>query len=317
MDPPPPAASAVQQSGMLIGLPILLAVLAIQPEPAPPTAPAAPASNEPEAIAPVQAVHTATIVKPDPAAVDLLTRLETAGDALRTLESELTHINKKSDLEGNLQTLKRGRLYFRAEPGTESAAAPRKVFQIDFREVEFDNKRLPEDQSFIFDGRWLVEKQSKNKQMFKYEVVPPGQTTDPLAVGEGPFPVPIGQKRDRILERFLATVVPSEEGFPQTLDASGKPFPLPEWVKSSVQLKLVPRTDAREARDFQEVRIWYDKADLLPRMAKTLKIDDSSDEVLLRAIKVNQALPEGVFVTDAPTGWNVQVDRFKDPNADQ
>ena len=157
-----------------------------------------------------------------------------------------------------------------------------------------------------------------NKQMFKYRVVPPGQTTDPLAVGEGPFPIPIGQKKDRILERFHATLMPPDEGFPVPLkDADGKPNPKMAWVMDTYQLRLIPKQGAREGRDFQEIRLWYTKGEFLPRVAKTVKLDDSSDEVLLTDIKQNQPLPPGTFDTTAQPGWDVQVEESNQRKADK
>ncbi|MCC6321360.1 MAG: hypothetical protein IT438_07990 [Phycisphaerales bacterium] len=329
-------------------LPILVLSIA-QPPATPPDVPAQ-APAQPGAIEPI---HTEITVKPPPKVVPgaaddkiadsdaLLAALETAGAQLRTLSADLTHINRKSELEAGQTVIKRGRLLFQNEgqpapkpaadksepdkpepPAVRPAPAPvrGKLFQIEFSSVEFGDERHTEDQVFVFDGQWLVEKQPNNKQMFKYRVVPPGAppNADPLAIGEGPFPMPIGQKKDRILERFFATLLPPEDNFPAPLtDAEGKTKPSMAWVKDTYQLRLLPKPGAREARDYQEIRLWYTRGQFLPRVARTVKLDDSSDEILLTDIQTNQALPKGAFDTSEPPGWNIQVQQFDQPKADK
>lgn len=268
----------------------------------------------------------------------LLTALESAGDQIRTLKADLLHINRKSELEAGQIVLKRGSIMFQNEPSAPASAtplsadgkpappaprpprAPRtgKLFQIDFTEVEFNAQRHDESQSFVFDGEWLVEKQPANKQMFKYRVVPPGQKTDPLALGEGPFPMPIGQKKSKILDRFWATLMPPADGFPQLPDKDGNPFPVPDWVaKDTVQVRLIPRPESAESRDFREIRLWYTRDGLRPRVANTLKQDDSSDSILLTNTVVNQPLPAGAFDTSDLPGWDVQIEEFRQAKADK
>ncbi|MFN7021903.1 MAG: LolA family protein [Phycisphaerales bacterium] len=315
----------------------LSALLLTQP-PAP--APALTPADPPPPSGTSESIVTEITVKPPPKVVpgaaddkiadsdDLLAALETAGAKIRTLTADLTHINRKSELEAGQTITKRGRLLFQNEPspadsasGSPSATPPThksRLFQIEFTSVEFGDERHAEDQVFIFDGQWLVEKQPGNKQMFKYRVVPPGQTTDPLAVGEGPFPIPIGQKKDRILERFYATLLPPEDGFPVPLtDDTGKPNPKLAWVKETYQLRLMPKPTARESRDFQEIRLWYTRDHLLPRVARTLKPDESADEILLTNLQTDQPLPPGAFDTAEKPGWNIQVQQFNPGKADK
>lgn len=319
-------------------LPLALsAVLLTQPPAAPDAQP--PAIPEPPSGV-TETVITQTTVKPPPKVVPgaaddkvadsdaLLAALETAGAKIRTLTADLTHINRKSELEAGQTITKRGRLLFQNEPpptdsasGSSNATPPTpksRLFQIEFASVEFGDERHAEDQVFIFDGQWLVEKQPANKQMFKYRVVPPGQTTDPLAVGEGPFPIPIGQKKDRILERFYATLLPPEDGFPVPLtDESGAPNPRLAWVRQTYQLRLIPKPTARESRDFLEIRLWYTRDQFLPRVARTLKPDESADEFLLTNLQTDQPLPPGAFDTAEKPGWNIQVQQFNPGNADK
>jgi hypothetical protein len=254
---------------------------------------------------------------------ELLTALESADKDLRSLQADVVHLKRESELIGNRTQDQRGKLYFRVQPGDASATpgtptAAKKLFQIDFDELYIDNVKRKELRTFIFDGQWLVEKQHDEKQIFKRQLAPPGQFKDPLALGEGQFPIPIGQKKDRINERFDASLIPAEEDFPLPPGAdAAKPPALPEWVKDSYQLKLIPKKGTIEFRDYREIRIWYRKGDLIPRMARTVNIDDSSDDVVLSQVVTNKDLPAGVFDTAVPEGWNAEISEYRAQTADE
>lgn len=268
---------------------------------------------------------TTTTVKPVApgeigTADELLTALETADKSLRTLQADVAHVKRESELVGNRVQEERGKLYYRVEPAApgDANSQPRKKFQVDFEDLIFDNTRRKENHTFIFDGQWLVEKQPDEKQIFKRQLAPPGQTMDPLALGEGQFPIPIGQKKSRINERFDASIVPPQEEFPAPPGSDpNNPPPPPDWVKDSYQLKLIPKKGTSEFRDYREIRIWYRKGDLLPRMARTVNIDDSSDDVVLSQVVTNKDLPAGVFDTSVPEGWNAEISEYRAQKADE
>lgn len=245
---------------------------------------------------------------------ELLTALETADRSLRTLKSSITHYKRESELVGNRVQQWNGKLAMKVDPPAAGSDIPRRLVQIDFADLIVDGTRRDDPKTFIFDGQWLLEKQPTEKQAFKRQVCPPDKIIDPLALGEGQFPIPIGQKKDRINQRFDASLVPPEQDFPQPPAAntgSNQPVPPPAWVKDSYQLKLVPKPTAEAFRNYREIRVWYRKGDLLPRMARTVNIDDSTDEVLLSTVEVNKPLPEGLFDLKIPDGWNAEISEFR------
>lgn len=292
-----------------------------QPSPAP-ASPPAPSSGDTGLLittAKVQPVAPGEFASAD----ELLTALETADKSLRTLQANLVHLKRESELIGNRTQEERGRLYYRVTPAAAPASGEpigqaKKEFQVDFDELIVDNALRKERRTFVFDGQWLVEKQPDEKQVFKRQLAPPGQSKDPLALGEGQFPIPIGQKKDRINERFEASLVPPVEDFPAPPGADpNNPPPPPDWVKDCYQLKLIPRKGTGEFRDYREIRIWYRKGDLLPRMARTVNIDDSTDDVILSNVVTNKDLPTGVFDTTVPEGWNAEISEYRAHKADE
>ena len=245
---------------------------------------------------------------------DLLTVLESAGKDLRTFQANLRKIKFFDEIDGGGTHEQAGTLVFVSEPQPVKEGRPqpaRRKFAVTFDYTIFDGKNKNTDaQTFIFDGEWLTEKNAAAKQVHKRQVVPPGEIMDPLAVGEGPFPLPIGQKREKILERFDAELLPPEK-FGDFKGPGGKSgAPMPDVLRETWQLRLTPKPEFKGDYRLSEARIWYRKDNLLPRMAWT-KEKDGTNEYFLTATRENEPVPEGAFDTTKPDGWVEQVDVFR------
>jgi outer membrane lipoprotein-sorting protein len=235
----------------------------------------------------------------------LLEALETAADGIETLQAQIQY-DRRFLLQGD-RHVRRGTLYF-AQRETEDGTR-RRVFEVDF-EVLFLGERREEDrQVWTFDGRWLVEKRPDKKQFIAREVAPPGATFDPLRLGEGPIPIPLGQEAEAVLERYDAELLPTDAGLLPDEDSSLIAFA--SAGAGSWQLRLEPRS---EDDDFEEIRLWYEKGSLLPRMAVTTNRSGDVSVVQLAKVKVNEALPEGVFRVTPPaigSGWDTQIEEYR------
>jgi len=156
---------------------------------------------------------------------------------------------------------------------------------------------------FIFDGKWLAEIDPQRKQFIRRQVVGPGESFDPLKLGEGPFPLPLGQEKRRVLDIFEAELV-------ETDDAGG----------GLHHVRLTPRADRDAGRNgaaFDQVDIWYDRRTLLPHKVVTVEGDDEAEAnvttVKLTEAEVNTMDREqasGLFDTTPPkrgSGWHVEI----------
>lgn len=266
---------------------------------------AAPSPSEP-ASAPAQpAAPARSITNAD----ELLSALESADKDLTTFESDLVYTKTPNELVGGSPEKRFGKLWFFSRPVSSDAPGapepqPQRLFQVEFLTLELDNARREDRQIWIFDGVWLVEKNFETRLVHRRQVVKPGEKVDPLAIGEGPLPIPIGQKRDKIVERFEASLPAPTDGAPEQAV---------KLLAQTYQLHLKPKRGTQEARDFREVRIWYRADDLLPRLARATHKDGSVTEILLADMKVNKDLSDSVFDTRTPAGWNEQIDDFRQP----
>lgn len=240
----------------------------------------------------------------------LLDALETADRDLRTFSADVQYTKRFADIQGGDAQIRRGRLSFRsAEPGPNPAVPPRRAFAVVFDQLVVDSTMRSETVKFIFDGEWLVERNDTTKQFMKRRIVPAGKVVDPLKIGEGPLVLPLGQKKSEILKRFDAELLDRRAGL--TADDAR----LHGLLEGTVQLKLTPKPGLTEARDFDEIRLWYRTEDLLPRMARTTTPNGAASEVLLINQRRNQggvggAAEAEMFDTSSPpadAGWDIDV----------
>lgn len=281
------------------------------PAAASPETPASPSEVQPE-----PSTHAASLViAPKPVgrfadAAALLTELETA-DAGITRFMAGVQDDREFDLAADRQT-RRGKLFFAnlpAKPGER----PTRRFAIKFDVLLIGKTRRDEERWYVFDGKYLLEKFPGEKRAVRTQVVGAGESFDPLRVGEGPFPLPIGQKKDETLKRYHAELWPAEDGLTEP--------DLRAFVKGAYQLRLTPKAEFAQVDDFREVRLWYSErasADgttksLLPRMVRA--VTQRGDRVVAQLINVsiNDAakFDDAVFSTDEPEGWTVTTQEFR------
>jgi hypothetical protein len=248
---------------------------------------------------------------------DLLNALETADQGLQSLTADVKY-DRTFEIQGDRQ-IHLGRLWFVSDPPKSAGDPPQRKFAIHFDRVFIGPVQRTQDKTYIFDGQWMMEKDGESKFFQKKQVVGPGEHFDPLKVGEGPFVLPIGQRKGDILKRFNVELLPSGAGLDAAKDATEEDKQAAESAKGDVegayQLKLTPRDGAKDD-DFSEVRLWYKRGkqgELLPRMARTVNPAGDVSLVLLINVEVQLAgkpenaaakVPPETLDTTPPPGWD-------------
>lgn len=237
-------------------------------------------------------------------ASELLEALETADAGLERLVANIRY-TKAFAIQGDTQT-RAGRLVFiNAAPESEVQA---RKFAIRFDSLITGTRVDEQVQEYVFDGEWLAERYPDEHQFIRRQVVPPGERWDPLRIGEGPFPVPLGQKREDILREYDAELLPSEDGLES---ATLRAFAAACW-----QLRLTPRAELAEDAELAEIRLWYQKSDLLPRLARTVNSADDVSVVQLTEVRTNAeaAISDGELSTEPPPaeeGWSQTIEPWR------
>jgi hypothetical protein len=262
-------------------LALLAACAAGGPPVEPPPPPPAPPATDPPALA--------------TPADDLLRRLERSADDLRTFSSSVLYRSYDAVLEQ--QELRSGELVY--EVGGE-----RKRLGIFFDRVVRGTARREHRRDYIFDGHWLVEVDHERKLLIKRQIAEPGRAFDPLRLGEGPFPLPIGQKRDEVVARFEVAI----------LEKASDPW-LAERLagRAVLGLLLVPRPGERHAKDFARVELFYDAATLLPAGVHAVEPKGDTKTVYLFEQKRNSAIDEDRLTIPQPDReWRIDVQPWRE-----
>lgn len=277
-------------------IPLLLALVGA---PAQPAARPAPQPREEAPVAPAQAPEIAT-------AQDLLLALEHADADLTTLTADIVWVQTFA-LAGDTQ-IREGRLAYSSAAGQEGQP-PRRAFAIRFERKEVgDRIPTPEQIDYIFDGEWFLEKIHADRQAFRRQVVAPGRIADPLRIGEGPFPIPVGQRAQEITDRFAASLVDP------LADLDPRLMPFIDTDPGAYCLELVPHPELMEDNTWRRIRIWYERGTLQPTLAWTINAADDESYVLLLNTDRRARVDPAEFSTAVPReGWEVHITEWQEP----
>jgi hypothetical protein len=243
----------------------------------------------------------------DPAVVRLLDRLEDAHRDIKSLEANVIFTKTKKLLR---QTTEReGTVQYMAgtEKGDDGKPGKPQRFRIVFDTLIVNDVLRKVRLDFVFDGQWLVEKDHDRKFCHRRQVVAPGKRLNPLAL-DGPFPIPLNQKRQVILERFNVKLIdPTEKEI-----ASAKK----KKVKPPFHLSLTPKEKGGN-QPLKTVDLWFAQESLLPVRVDTVSPRGDGSSVKLSKVTVNQideAKAKTLFDTSAPpkgAGWRVEIEPLK------
>lgn len=295
---------------MTLLIPLLLAAASLaQPDVPPP----APASHAPPSApqASTGEFHSADA---------LLTALEDADKSIRTFHANLVY-DKIFMLQDDRHT-RFGDLYYEVEPRDPNAPPdqpPLRTFAVRFQSLVLDGAKRDDKQTWIFDGHWLVEKRFAEKQYVAREITKPGSHIDPLRLGEGPLPIPIGQRKADILARYNVKLLPTDDGF-DTTDPAQRNYMAN--LAGATQILLTPLVQRADDDQFKSIRLWYRRnADgvLLPILARTFDRKGDETFVQLTNIRINQPVPQDVIDITRPApdqGWDVQIERYRADDTD-
>ena len=232
----------------------------------------------------------------------LLDRLERSAEDLRDFQARIRY--DIWDAATEEKQIRSGELIYQVNPVDGS-----KRFAILFDTFIFGNRQEKEAKHYIFADGWLVEVDHNRKQFIKRQIVAPGEEFDPLKLGEGPFPLPIGQPKNEVLARFDV----------QLLDAPSDPFLAKMLTDRDVEgMVLFPKSQTPEAEKFQRVELFYDRETMLPIGINAVAADaiDPDDPnsgnrktVLLMDLKRNEGVDETMLSIAEPDKrqWDIDI----------
>lgn len=150
---------------------------------------------------------------------------------------------------------------------------------------------------YVLEKGWLTDRDYQKKLEVKRQVLRPDQKMNLLKLGEGPFPLPIGQDKEEVKRQFKVTKIAS---------ASDDP-------KETVHLTLVPKPDSQLTKRFKRLEVFVDTKTNMPVRIDTEEKAGTTRSTELSNIKLNAGVPADAFtLTNIDNqGWNRREEPFE------
>lgn len=122
------------------------------------------------------------------------------------------------------------------------------------RSIEPSGRARERLEHFVLDDGVLSDYDHEAKRLVRRRVVEPGDRRDPLRLGDGPVPLPIGQRSADIVRHFDVTLAPAV------------PDRIAKSADGVIGLHLVPKpgTEMAENRKITSIDLWLVGEDHLP-----------------------------------------------------
>jgi len=233
----------------------------------------------------------------------MLGALEKAGDTISTFRANV--IYDRVDAVSENRERRTGQIVLAQIAGELKSRTLAIMFD---QLIDASGHATTERQRFVFSGGWLFEFDDQRHQLIARELVAPGEQLDPLRIGEGPIPIPIGQKKDQVCQRF-------------EVKFAGQPAePLLKRLENIQGLALHPKQNAGVDPDLGDICVWYDLTTLMPVAVKATTKGGDEKILLLTKIEVNKALDDSataLLATEPPAStpngaaWRKDVRPYK------
>lgn len=226
--------------------------------------------------------------------VEILDKAEHAGTALHSLHAGVVYLQVDDLLDERVT--RTGELIY-LHPAGEA-----RTIGILFESLLTAGRRRSHRKHYIFTRRWLVERDFEAKLYSRRTLADTGSDADPFELGKGPFPLPIGQSRQSVLEHFSVRMVP--------LPPDG---PLGRIQRPVDGLELIPLKTGEKGYDFRAMQVFYDRTLHVPVGIRLVEHNGDIkairlDNIIIKST-ISPALEERVR-TDVPSaeeGWNVDI----------
>ena len=228
----------------------------------------------------------------------ILEQLDAVGRDMNSLEAAV----RKTDYDNitGQEVIRRGRLYLRRDAEGKDVR-----FRVTFNGEERESGGLiPRKKEYTLVGDKLIERDWPTKTQITRVLTPEQANRDLLKLGEGPFPLPIGQSPADVRKQFAVTVVdPTDEE--QNL------YDVPP-IEGATRIRLTPLPGTAFDGEYEWIELDVD-GEGFPRQVTTLQ---GPNLVIseLRDPELNKPMPDETFELPPidPAGWNIVVEEMAD-----
>ena len=202
---------------------------------------------------------------------DTLQALDEVGKDLKSFTADVKLL--ENDLISQDTTSRSGKAIYQKK-GDETR------MRVSFDKRTQDNVTQEQKIDYLLDKGWLVDRNYARKLEVNRQVLRPGEKINLLKLGEGPFPLPIGQKPEEVQKQFDV----------KRVELATNELP------DAVHLQLTPKPGSQFERKFATIDVWVDFKSNLPKRVETV---DKNNTLLrgteLTNFKINPDIPDADF----------------------
>jgi len=228
-------------------------------------------------------------IAPDATADTILDALHARGTGLKDFSADVK-LSTTDDRSGDTEEQSGKAAY--QDRGNNDARV-----KISFDTAKRDKTVQKKKLDFVLEGGWLTDRDYQKKLEVRRQVLKPGQKMNLLKLGEGPFPLPIGQPKEDVKKLFKVTRAQADKADP----------------KNTVHLILEPLPKTQFDKRFKKVDVYVDQDTSFPTRVDTEEKSQSSRTTELTNVKINTGIPDTDFVLPdiSKEGWNRREEPFE------
>jgi hypothetical protein len=228
----------------------------------------------------------------DASVENVLDALDQRGKTIKEFVAKLSDSSGDSDF-GN-QTIHTGAIWFQHRVQGEDR------IHILFDKVIIGHVIEAQKREYLLDGEWLIDRNYDAKPPIetKRQVLKPGEKTNLMKLGAGPFPLPIGQDKADVLRLFdVVKVDPAKDDPPQ-----------------AIHLQLTPKANTDMAHKFQSIDIWTDRNTRMPVVIETVSAGGGDDHrIEFKDLVVDPKPPltdKNFTLPEIDSSWNSKTEQY-------
>jgi outer membrane lipoprotein-sorting protein len=230
---------------------------------------------------------------PADASVDqVLDALNDRGKDLSSFEGDVTLAETLA--ANGATTTHEGKVWYQVRPGDQGR------IRVSFTmTTDPDGHRVKDRIEYILDNGTLIERNYSKKTQVTRPVIKPGEKINLLKLGEGPFPLPIGQDKNEVHKQFEVKKIDASKDDPSNI----------------IHIQLSPLPGTRFARQFKTIDVWVDRNTHFPVRVDTMDSAETTERTTqLLNVKVNPQLTDKEFTLEniPAHGWNLVEEQFQD-----
>lgn len=220
-----------------------------------------------------------------------LEALDEVGKDLKSFSANVTL--RETDTISQDSTSRTGMAVYALKPDGNSR------FRVTFLKRIQDDLAQDQRIEYLLENNILTDRNYPRKLEIKRQMARAGEKINLLKLGEGPFPLPIGQSPKEVLNQFEV----------QKIAADPK-----DLLPQTIHLRLSPKAGSQFARKFKTLDVWVDIGNSMPRRIDTV----DANETMIRGtdlsdLRLNTPLTDEHFaLPPLPADWQKREEAYED-----